>query len=329
MTSPAQAESFPPAEVALLAPNLHASSYITVAAFVIWLWDILSNLDIEVSLIWTREGALVKTFYGLIRYTPLIVLLPMVWLINPIRGYPISTRLHVSNLLWFCGVITMSVTTVFTLRVYALYVNNRFIKKLLVIVVTAINLALLGLVLVTATIISRNQTWVPSLNTCLSTRDPQRFYSLYYGSTLIAEIIIAIATFYHATQFHRKCRSLRRTNPGIVIAALHRDGFSYFAMQTLNSMILPMLTVLEFAIMCTLTCHWLLVFRRLATILLDDPQSTEPGWATGPSITVRPAAIDTVTRSFGFAAWTATPEHSEATHSLQMLGGRHKRSWPE
>ncbi|CCA76662.1 hypothetical protein PIIN_10652 [Serendipita indica DSM 11827] len=124
----------------------------------------------------------------------------------------------------------MSVTTVFTLRVYALYVNSRFIKKLLVIVVTAINLALLGLVLVTATIISRNQTWVPSLKICLNPESPQRFYSLYYGSTLIAEIIIAIATFYHAIQFHRKCRSLRRTNPGIVIAALHRDGFSYFAL---------------------------------------------------------------------------------------------------
>ncbi|CAG7850376.1 SubName: Full=Uncharacterized protein {ECO:0000313/EMBL:CCA76517.1} [Serendipita indica DSM 11827] len=266
-----------------------------------------------------------------IRYIPLIVLLPMVWCHDQSHTNlsNIDKAAHVKSVTSSRFLLKESSPSVFTLRVYALYVNNRFIKKLLVIVVTAINLALLGLVLVTATIISRNQTWVPSLNTCLSTGDPQRFYSLYYGSTLIAEIIIAIATFYHAIQFHRKCRSLRRTNPGIIIAALHRDGFSYFAMQTLNSMILPMLTVLEFAIMCTLTCHWLLVFRRLATILLDDPQSTEPGWATGPSITVRPATIDTVTRSFGFAAWTATPEHSEATHSLQTLGGRHKRSWPE
>lgn len=235
----------------------------------------------------------------------------------------------------------MSVTTVFTLRVYALYVNNRFIKKLLVIVVTAINLALLGLVLVTATIISRNQTWVPSLKICLNPESPQRFYSLYYGSTLIAEIIIAIATFYHAIQFHRKCRSLRRTNPGIVIAALHRDGFSYFAlifstrlilcitMQTLNSMILPMLTVLEFAIMCTLTCRWLLLFRQLAISLSDNLQPSEPGYTTGPSITWVPAAADTVTRSFGFPVWAPTSEHSETAYSLRTLGDSHKRSWPE
>ncbi|CCA74936.1 hypothetical protein PIIN_08916 [Serendipita indica DSM 11827] len=106
MASPAQAESFPPAEVVFLAPNLQAASYITVAAFVVWLWDIMLKFDVEVSLIWTREGAVAKTFYILatkIRYAPILVLLPIVSMTNPIRSYPISTRLHVPNLLWFCG----------------------------------------------------------------------------------------------------------------------------------------------------------------------------------------------------------------------------------
>ncbi|CCA75386.1 hypothetical protein PIIN_09370 [Serendipita indica DSM 11827] len=80
---------------ALIVSALEGTFYIMLAALVIWLWDILLNLDVEISVMWSRKGAIAKTFYALIRYCPLFVVLPNVLIYNPIRTNPPSDNLYV------------------------------------------------------------------------------------------------------------------------------------------------------------------------------------------------------------------------------------------
>ncbi|CCA77504.1 hypothetical protein PIIN_11481 [Serendipita indica DSM 11827] len=46
--------------------SLHATFYVSAAAFMIWFWDILLNLDVEVSILWQRKGTIIKIIYALI-----------------------------------------------------------------------------------------------------------------------------------------------------------------------------------------------------------------------------------------------------------------------
>lgn len=316
---------------ALIVSALEGTFYIMLAALVIWLWDILLNLDVEISVMWSRKGAIAKTFYALIRYCPLFVVLPNVLIYNPIRTHPPSDNLchHLYFIILLTqGIGNMVVTTVFALRVYTLYVNSKAIRKLLVVAIAALHLVLLGTTLATAITVSREMISVPPFNICFDPGVPLKTFSLWYGSTLVAETIIVAVTLYHAVQFHRASFSLKGTAPGIVIATLHRDGFSYFAfifstrlvlcilMWGVSSLIVPILTSLEFALMSTLTSRWLLSFRQLAISVWGDSQTIQAECTTSHSITRPPTStIDAVTHSLGFSAW----EPTGVEHPLQEL----------
>ena len=79
-----------------VASSLQLTFYISIVSLVIWFWDMLLNLDVEISVIWLRKGTIAKAFYAVvshssfsglqllthhqqIRYIPLLVLLPNVW----------------------------------------------------------------------------------------------------------------------------------------------------------------------------------------------------------------------------------------------------------
>ena len=100
------------------------------------------------------------------------------------------------------------------------------------------------------------------------------------------------------------------------------------------SIIVPVLTYLEFSVMSVLTSRWLLSFRQLATSVWNDSQTLQTGYTTDPSNTSRPATtIDTVTRSFGFSARiTTAQEHMELEQVgqyLQTSGDERVHRWPE
>lgn len=345
MSTPAQSGPLSPELQASVASSLDATFYIAIASLVIWFWDLLLNLNVEISVIWLRKGAIAKTLYGVIRYIPALVLVPNVWLYNPIRSQSLSSRICRSPfffMMFIQGIASMVVTTVFALRVYTLYTNNQTMRTFLVTATAVLHLALLGLGLQTAITISRDVIWYEPLGICLNPNAPLQTFSLYYAATLITETVIAIATLYHAIRFHRQGTGLKGSPPGIVITALHRDGFSYFAlifssrvvlctlMWSAPSIIVPVLTYLEFAVMTTMTGRWLLSFRQLAISVWNDSQSTQEGhYLTGASITVPPkSTIESITRSFGFSTWTE-PRDIGDPHSLQTLRDSQAHQWPE
>ncbi|CCA75184.1 hypothetical protein PIIN_09168 [Serendipita indica DSM 11827] len=282
--------------------GLRATFYVSAAIFVVWVWDIPLNLDDEVSVLWQRKGRVIKTLYALVRYTPFWMLGPNLWIYNPFRSVSLSSKLYVKSYSVFVtflshldscissyitmtltqGVCCMAVITVFALRVYALYSSFPRMRIALMIVITACQLAFLALGFVAIAIASRRIVWVESLNICFSGNPPMRMYSLLYGSMLIIEIMIVMATLYHAIRFRREYPSLKGTAPGIIIKTLHNDGFTYFlVIFTTRCILCPLiwgnvsptvllLTYVELVVMSTLTSRWILSFRQLAMSFWGD-----------------------------------------------------------
>ena len=63
----------PPEVEASIASNLEPAFYIAATSLVIWVWDTLLNLDVEISVVWSRKGTIVKTFYAVVRRSSLEV----------------------------------------------------------------------------------------------------------------------------------------------------------------------------------------------------------------------------------------------------------------
>ena len=53
------------------ASSLELTFYISVVSLVLWIWDVLLNLDAEISVIWSRKGTMAKTFYAVVSHSRL------------------------------------------------------------------------------------------------------------------------------------------------------------------------------------------------------------------------------------------------------------------
>ena len=62
--APAQAAPFFAAQLEYAAFSLQATLYVSIAAFLMWFWDILLNLDVEISVLWQRKGVILKAMYS-------------------------------------------------------------------------------------------------------------------------------------------------------------------------------------------------------------------------------------------------------------------------
>lgn len=321
------AQVFTQLEAGLL--SLQTASYVTSAAFSIWLWDILINLDVELTVLWRRKGGLLKTLYTLVRYAPGTLFIPNVYLYSPMRAQ-LSKKFCASTAIIMsltAGLCSISVTTVFALRVYAIYRSIHWMRRLIVVVVGICHFAVLSLSALVAIDLADRVIWIGPLSLCATPNPPVRLFSLFYGSTLVAELFLVLATLYHAICFRRDHPSLEGTATGVVVRTLHREGFSYFAFIFTSRFVIctliwshPSLTVLilvyiEFAVISTLTSRWILSFRQLAISFWEDPAPDGIQFTTATVTGIPVTTFGVVEHSMSFALWSTRTDALELTQS--------------
>ncbi|CAG7850382.1 SubName: Full=Uncharacterized protein {ECO:0000313/EMBL:CCA74940.1} [Serendipita indica DSM 11827] len=327
------AQVFTQLEAGLL--SLQTASYVTSAAFSIWLWDILINLDVELTVLWRRKGGLLKTLYTLVRYAPGTLFIPNVYLYSPMRAQlskKLYLRIHCYYHVSHSGVMqyflfTAVRTAVFALRVYAIYRSIHWMRRLIVVVVGICHFAVLSLSALVAIDLAGRVIWIGPLSLCATPNPPVRLFSLFYGSTLVAELFLVLATLYHAICFRRDHPSLEGTATGVVVRTLHREGFSYFAFIFTSRFVIctliwshPSLTVLilvyiEFAVISTLTSRWILSFRQLAISFWEDPAPDGIQFTTATVTGIPVTTFGVVEHSMSFALWSTRTDALELTQS--------------
>lgn len=291
------------AQVEYVIFSLQSITYVSGAAFVVWLWDILLNLDIETSVLWQQNGAFIKVLYSLVRYGPFLVIVPNFLVYMPNHVVTLSNKFCVNLYIVMVLAHTIcasAVTSVFALRVYALYKNIHWMRMLIASITVTSHLGTCCYTVVAARIIYRSMVWFDPLKVCVALDPPRKALSIMCASSLILEVVIFAATLYHAIRFRRDHSHLGETAAGMVIKTLHKDGFSYFALIFTSRLIICillwcntslafiLLVYIEFSVVSTMTSHWLLSFRQLAMGFWEQPMVTDAGRSTSATITMFP-----------------------------------------
>ncbi|CAG7850381.1 SubName: Full=Uncharacterized protein {ECO:0000313/EMBL:CCA74939.1} [Serendipita indica DSM 11827] len=294
------------AQVEYVIFSLQSITYVSGAAFVVWLWDILLNLDIETSVLWQQNGAFIKVLYSLVRYGPFLVIVPNFLVYMPNHVVTLSNKLYVICIPPYINFMLRKLRkplycdAVFALRVYALYKNIRWMRMLIASITVTSHLGTCCYTVVAARIIYRSMVWFDPLKVCVALDPPRKALSIMCASSLILEVVIFAATLYHAIRFRRDHSHLGETAAGMVIKTLHKDGFSYFALIFTSRLIICillwcntslafiLLVYIEFSVVSTMTSHWLLSFRQLAMGFWEQPMVTDAGRSTSATITMFP-----------------------------------------
>ncbi|CCA74939.1 hypothetical protein PIIN_08919 [Serendipita indica DSM 11827] len=299
------------AQVEYVIFSLQSITYVSGAAFVVWLWDILLNLDIETSVLWQQNGAFIKVLYSLVRYGPFLVIVPNFLVYMPNHVVTLSNKLYVICIppyinfmlrklrkpLYCDGTRTYNLclgrdlrlrpSCIRTLQEHSLDENaHRFHYSH----ESPWNLLLH----------CWSMVWFDPLKVCVALDPPRKALSIMCASSLILEVVIFAATLYHAIRFRRDHSHLGETAAGMVIKTLHKDGFSYFALIFTSRLIICillwcntslafiLLVYIEFSVVSTMTSHWLLSFRQLAMGFWEQPMVTDAGRSTSATITMFP-----------------------------------------
>ncbi|CAG7853154.1 SubName: Full=Uncharacterized protein {ECO:0000313/EMBL:CCA75628.1} [Serendipita indica DSM 11827] len=305
-----------------------------LVALTLWSYDILLTIADELELLWSRNGALVKTLYLICRYLPIVgasifgaALLPT-WQ----RPYTQNECQITWTILDICMLIQYIVSpTIFILRLCAIYCMSPRVRQLL--------LLCLGIHIVASIIVYTSfqitvnplMRWNILARVCVLPHFKQWSTVGLYIVPLFIEVVILVAVIAHALGFGRSLRTLNRSATGGILQTLYVDGMIYYlgiicihVAEVITFYVAPLglqvlLTYFEYLLCSTLTSRFFLHFRR--KVLQSQAGSHRTGFITsemevaGGGETTGKAGRWTLANAFRRHA----PEHTEEMqNSYQM-----------
>jgi len=200
----------------------------TLAGFVVLLYDHILTFDFEVDLIWRAKAGLVSVIFLLNRY-----IVPLLLIVDLFEMFDLPTNSQTLCKVWttiqsvFTIASFMSIHTIVAMRVYALYNGKRWVGRFLWVA------SVLYLVSSTAIIAMAHVNVIPDLqpehHQCVGSI-PSFLWAAWLPS-IIFETILFILTLIAMIEHDNKRRSFNT-----LTVILYRDGMLYFVVVSLCSL---------------------------------------------------------------------------------------------
>ncbi|PVF98063.1 hypothetical protein CPB86DRAFT_815078 [Serendipita vermifera] len=293
-----------------------------LVAVTIWLYDILLTFSDELTLLWSRNGPLIKVLYIANRY------IPMVYSTILVSGIPslstnafLYTRTHIiltkfpqSCQITFAILIFLQhfqacvAQTIFIMRLCAVYCMQPRVRKGLIVCLIVSQVAMIiffsfAMVQLMPSVIWEGVMW----HVCMIPEFRVWAVAGGYIVPMLVDTIVFIGTVYHAIQFHRNQLGFRTSSTSEVLKSLYINGAAYYLILgslKLSTLLVwfnaplgyqVLLSYLEYCLSSALTSRWFLSFRRK----ILETQNVHVIYGTGIS-----ASITNNTKSTGSSGTT-------------------------
>ncbi|KAG8923861.1 hypothetical protein FRC01_012236 [Tulasnella sp. 417] len=277
-------------EVALAVTHFNASRYLSVAGFVVLVYDHLLTFADEVDLIWKNPTKPVACLFLFNRYViPLVIIIDIFEKSGLARNLPDEFCVVWLFVEGFLQAICFGIAHILVaLRVRALYVKRPWVEWVLWLSGTGYFAATVGIVFLALTTVAKGYAWNPMFHMCIGNIPHWTFW--IWVPALVFETILFGLTAGKAIHHYRQNVSLP------IARMLYRDGFLYFIIISLccvfNIVAWAVLPETLIAIAKYFTFSFINVMSSRLVLNLHSLRRSDESTYWGHNTTTNPASME-------------------------------------